>query len=58
MAVESNWKVKQFFRMWPRALFHMEDGQPLLEKALCKPGVYVLYRDEDPHSARVRDLGA
>ena len=42
------WKTEQFFRMWPRALFHMKEGKEVL-KALNKPGVYVLYRDDEPY---------
>lgn len=43
-----NWKVQQFFRMWPRALFYMPEGKALLTAKLSEPGVYVLYRDEEP----------
>jgi hypothetical protein len=47
--MKSNWKVKQFFRMWPRALFHMRDGLSVLRDSLKNPGVYVLYRDDEPY---------
>jgi hypothetical protein len=44
------WKTKEFFRMWPRALFHMKAGKPILERHFGKvAGVYVLYRDDVPH---------
>lgn len=46
---KSDWKTKQFFRMWPRALFHMDDGKKVLNETLSGPGVYVLYRDDDPY---------
>ena len=43
-------KTKEFFRMWPRALFHMKAGTPILERHFGKvAGVYVLYRDDVPH---------
>jgi len=35
--------------MWPRALFHMKKGKELLKVALSDPGVYVLYRDDEPY---------
>ena len=38
-----------FFRMWPRALFHMQKGKEFLRKHLSGPGVYVLYRNEEPY---------
>jgi hypothetical protein len=41
--------AEQFFRMWPRALFHDPTGQEYLEKHLDKPGVYVLYRNDVPY---------
>jgi hypothetical protein len=47
--MKSDWKVKQFFRMWPRALFHMKDGKEVLAENLQHPGVYVLYRDDEPY---------
>jgi hypothetical protein len=47
--MNSDWKTQQFFRMWPRALFHMPKGKEFLEHALKQPGVYVLYRDEEPY---------
>jgi predicted GIY-YIG superfamily endonuclease len=47
--MKSDWKVKQFFRMWPRALFHMKDGKDVLAENLQQPGVYVLYRDDEPY---------
>jgi len=44
------WKTKEFFRMWPRALFDMKAGKPILERHFGKvAGVYVLYRDDVPH---------
>lgn len=47
--MDQNWKTQRFFRMWPRALFHMKEGKPVLESALSKPGVYVLYREDEPY---------
>jgi hypothetical protein len=47
--MKTKFKASQFLRMWPRALFHMKDGKPILEKNLDKPGVYVLYRDDLPY---------
>src|SRR5579864_1277696 len=44
-----NWKNRQFFRMWPRALFHMKEGKAVLKTTLNKPGVYILYRDDEPY---------
>lgn len=38
-----------FFRMWPRALFHFKKGKEFLEQHLNGPGVYVLYRNEEPY---------
>lgn len=46
---KSDWKTKQFFRMRPRVLFHMDDGKKVLNETLSGPGVYVLYRDDDPY---------
>lgn len=40
---------EQFFRMWPRALFHMREGKEFIEKHLSDPGVYVLYRNDQPY---------
>lgn len=47
--MDQSWKTQRFFRMWPRALFHMEEGKPVLEAGLDKPGVYILYRDDEPY---------
>lgn len=44
-----DWKTRQFFRMWPRALFHMKDGMEVLKATLNRPGVYILYRNDDPY---------
>jgi len=46
---KSDWKTRQFFRMWPRALFHMKDGKAILKENLDKPGVYILYRNDEPY---------
>jgi hypothetical protein len=43
------WKTGQFFRMWPRALFHMKQGKTVLKANLDKLGVYILYRDDEPY---------
>ena|SRR5712692_7947757 len=40
---------EQFFRMWPRALFYMREGKTFLEEHLSAPGVYVLYRNDEPY---------
>lgn len=47
--MKPTWKTSQFFRMWPRALFHMSEGKEVLEANLNKPGVYILYRDDEPY---------
>ncbi len=47
--MKSDWKTRQFFRMWPRALFHMKQGKAVLKASLNKPGVYILYRDDQPY---------
>lgn len=47
--MNSQWKTKQFFRMWPRAVFHVKDGKEFLQSSLKSPGVYVLYRDDQPY---------
>lgn len=47
--VKSDWKTKQFFRMWPRALFHMKEGKDILKTSLGEPGVYILYRNDEPY---------
>lgn len=47
--MKDDWKVEQFFRMWPRALFHMREGRTFLEQELAKAGVYVLYRNDIPY---------
>jgi hypothetical protein len=44
-----DWKTQRFFRMWPRALFHMKQGKKLLGDTLNEAGVYVLYRDDTPY---------
>jgi hypothetical protein len=41
--------IEQFFRMWPRALFHMQRGRHFLDEHLGEPGVYVLYRNDQPY---------
>src|SRR5260370_36788232 len=40
---------EQFFRMWPRAVFHMQEGKRFIETHLSTPGVYVLYRNDEPY---------
>lgn len=47
--MNKKWMTEQFFRMWPRALFHMAEGRAFLDQHLNGPGVYVLYRDDDPY---------
>jgi hypothetical protein len=47
--MNTTWKTRQFFRMWPRALFHMREGKGVLKANLDKPGVYILYRDDQPY---------
>jgi len=50
------WKTTQFFRMWPRALFHMKEGKPIVERHFGKiAGVYVLYRDDVPFTSARRE---
>src|SRR5260370_25974346 len=40
---------EQFFRMWPRAVFHMQEGKRFIETHLSTPGVYVLYRNDEQY---------
>jgi hypothetical protein len=47
--MKTTWKTGQFVRMWPRALFHMKQGKAVLKSNLDKPGVYILYRDDEPY---------
>ena len=47
--MNKDWKVGQFFRMWPHALFHMADGKSILRENLKSAGVYVLYREDKPY---------
>ncbi len=48
--MDDKWKTTQFFRMWPRALFHMKSGKTILERHFgAVAGVYVLYRDDVPY---------
>jgi hypothetical protein len=47
--MKPEWMTEQFIRMWPRALFHMKQGRKYLDVHLKKPGVYVLYRDDQPY---------
>ena len=39
----------RFYRMLPRALFHNKAGKEFLEENLNWPGVYVLYRSDQPY---------
>lgn len=48
MANIENWMTKRFFRMWPRALFHVKNGKQIIQSELSNPGVYVLYQDDKP----------
>ena len=54
MAKRKNQIVIKYARMWPREIFDMKKDNKLLVrnieelKALKNPGVYVLYRDEQP----------
>ena len=45
--------VTSYVRMWPREIFDREDiigkGQDKQLDVLKKPGVYVLYRDDEPY---------
>ena len=41
--------AQQFFRMWPRALFHNKQGKAFINQHLNGPGVYILYRDDKPY---------
>lgn len=41
--------AQQFFRMWPRALFHNKQGKAFIDEHLKGPGVYILYRDDKPY---------
>jgi GIY-YIG catalytic domain len=48
-AIKKKWLTNQFFRMWPRALFHKQAGKQFIQKHLHGPGVYVLYREDLPY---------
>ena len=44
--------VTQYAKMWPRRVFDLRDGKKLLtdlKELLNKPGVYILYHDEQPY---------
>lgn len=44
--------VDEFAKLWPREIFDVRNGKRLLasdSELLKKPGVYVLYRDEEPY---------
>jgi hypothetical protein len=43
------WQTQRFIRMWPRALFHMREGIQVLDENLNAPGVYILYRNDEPY---------
>jgi hypothetical protein len=47
--MKKDWKTQQFFRKWPRALFHMRTGKAFLDTHLTGAGVYVLYREDQPY---------
>jgi hypothetical protein len=47
--MKKQWMTQQFFRMWPRGLFHTPEGRKYLEQNLNNPGVYVLYWDDQPY---------
>jgi hypothetical protein len=47
-AMPNNSTKEQFFRMWSRPLFHMQEGKAFIEEHLSTPGVYVLYRTDEP----------
>jgi hypothetical protein len=49
MLNNSTKESEQFFRMWPRALFYITEGKSFLEEHLSAPGVYVLYRNDEPY---------
>lgn len=40
--------VKAAAQMWPRAVFDF-DGRASVRESLKKPGVYVLFRDDEPY---------
>lgn len=44
-----NGMAQQFFRMWPRALFHNKDGKAFIDEHLSSAGVYILYRNDRPY---------
>ncbi len=44
-----NGMAQQFFRMWPRALFHNKDGKAFIDEHLNSAGVYILYRNDRPY---------
>ena len=38
------------------SLFHMKEGKKLLRATLRRPGVYVLYRNDEPYHSSMRHL--
>jgi hypothetical protein len=45
--MKSDWKTTEFFKMWPRALFHMKEGKPILDDVphyIGKTGTTLLKR--------------
>jgi hypothetical protein len=52
MARKRNGLVSGYARMWPREIFDKKDGPELIARKLDflqQKGVYILYRDEEPH---------
>jgi hypothetical protein len=44
--------VQQYAKMWPRDVFYVKSGNkynPEVKALLSQPGVYVLYRDDQPY---------
>jgi hypothetical protein len=44
--------VQKYAKMWPRDVFYVKSGNkydPSVKRLLSEPGVYVLYRDDQPY---------
>lgn len=44
--------VTQYIKMWPRRAFDIKQGKsfhPEIKRLLSQPGVYILYREDEPY---------
>ena len=52
MPKRTQYIVKGYAQVWPRDVFDIKAAgklAPAIREALCDPGVYVLYRDDEPY---------